>query len=263
MNILLVEPFYSGSHKHFADQLKKYSQHKIDLLTLDGKFWKWRMYGAAITLGEKYNEIHDSSTSKPDMILVTDMLDLPTFLSIIIHKDIPVINYFHENQFAYPWSENSVDKAKKNRDLHYGMMNYHSAYVSDKVLFNSKYNMDSFLLGLRNILKKMPDHSHMPNIDKLKKKCQVMPLGLELKKLTTQDDANSESHQEIKRKINSIDGPLILWNHRWEHDKNPESFFGALRKLKAQNIPFKLAILGETYAKIPEIFFKKVQKDFF
>ena len=31
---------------------------------------------------------------------------------------------------------------------------------------------------------------------------------------------------------------VILWNHRWEYDKNPESFFKLLFKLADQNIDF-------------------------
>ena len=41
--------------------------------------------------------------------------------------------------------------------------------------------------------------------------------------------------------------PIILWNHRWEYDKNPEDFFDCLKKLKKQNIKFKLIILGEEF----------------
>ena len=48
--------------------------------------------------------------------------------------------------------------------------------------------------------------------------------------------------------------PLILWNHRWEYDKNPEEFFRALFALQEQGIEFELAVLGESYKKHPPIF---------
>jgi glycosyltransferase involved in cell wall biosynthesis len=47
--------------------------------------------------------------------------------------------------------------------------------------------------------------------------------------------------------------PLILWNHRWEHDKNPETFFKALFQLKEEGCKFKLALLGEMYKSSPQI----------
>ena len=46
----------------------------------------------------------------------------------------------------------------------------------------------------------------------------------------------------------SLDGvPLIVWNHRWEHDKNPEAFFRALFVLNERGLNFRTAILGQRY----------------
>jgi glycosyltransferase involved in cell wall biosynthesis len=50
-------------------------------------------------------------------------------------------------------------------------------------------------------------------------------------------------------------GPLrILWNHRWEHDKNPEEFFGVLYELADAGCPFDLAVVGEQFRAAPAIF---------
>jgi glycosyltransferase involved in cell wall biosynthesis len=48
--------------------------------------------------------------------------------------------------------------------------------------------------------------------------------------------------------------PLVLWNHRWEYDKNPEEFFEALRTVKSQGLDFDVALLGESYDVIPACF---------
>lgn len=48
--------------------------------------------------------------------------------------------------------------------------------------------------------------------------------------------------------------PLIIWNHRWEYDKNPDEFFKLLFDLKNEGILFEVAILGERYTKYPKIF---------
>ncbi|HIN20035.1 MAG TPA: DUF3524 domain-containing protein, partial [Candidatus Marinimicrobia bacterium] len=42
MNILLIEPYFTGSHKSWAEGYKSHSNHTIDLLTMKGQFWKWR-----------------------------------------------------------------------------------------------------------------------------------------------------------------------------------------------------------------------------
>ena len=50
-------------------------------------------------------------------------------------------------------------------------------------------------------------------------------------------------------------GPLrILWAARWEHDKNPELFFKALEILKADKIPFRLSVIGQSFRDRPDVF---------
>ncbi len=46
MNILLLEPYFGGSHRAWAEGYARHSGHRIDLLTLPASFWKWRMQGA-------------------------------------------------------------------------------------------------------------------------------------------------------------------------------------------------------------------------
>ncbi len=245
MKVLLIEPFYTGSHKQWADQFKKHSTHQITLLTLEGKFWKWRMYGSAITLAKQFNE----TDNKYDLILTTDMLDVSTFISLVRKKleKTPVITYFHENQFAYPWQEESEDK-KKKRDVHYGMINYQSALSSDSNLFNSEYNMKSFFEGIYKVNQSMPDNKHDKIIDELKRKCHVLPLGMELSSLDIKEDIL----------INKV--PIILWNHRLDHDKNPEEFFSCLLRIKKEKIPFKLLILGEQTTKQKKTYSSYIEK---
>lgn len=235
--ILLVEPFYSGSHKSWALQFQKYTKHEVDILSLPGKFWKWRMYGAAYTLAEEFKQLEKSY----DIILATDMIDLPMFVALIKDhlKSTKIYLYFHENQMAYPWKADGEDK-KKHRDLHYGFMNYNSALVADKILFNSKHNRESFYEEMRIILKAMPDQRHK-TIDMLYNKSEILPIGIPL------------SHHDKTVDVPYVgDVPLILWNHRWEFDKNPEDFFKALIQLREEGYDFKLALLGEVYKNAPK-----------
>ena len=52
----------------------------------------------------------------------------------------------------------------------------------------------------------------------------------------------------------------ILWNHRWEHDKNPDEFFNALFKLNELGINFRLHVIGEHYNEIPDVFNQAKEK---
>ena len=116
MTILIIEPFFSGSHKSWAEGYQRYSENDVKLLTLKGRHWKWRMYGGAVSLARDFEKLN----IRPDLILATDMLDLTTFLALTRQEtaEIPTAVYFHENQITYPWSPNDED-VKLKRDIHF------------------------------------------------------------------------------------------------------------------------------------------------
>ena len=240
MKILLVEPYYTGSHKQWAEGLQKFSKNEIRIISMKGQFWKWRMHGGAVTLARQFEELK----WKPDFILASDMLDLSTFLSITreLSYNIPSAIYFHENQLSYPWSPKDRD-IEKNRDSHYGFINYASSLVADKVLFNSKYQMDSYFEALKKLLNNFPDNRETATIKDIKIKSKVLNLGLDLKRYDKYFTENNNA-------------PIILWNHRWEYDKDPETFFQTLEKLKNNGFDFRLAVLGENFSQSPQIFNK-------
>jgi len=245
MKILLIEPFFTGSHQQWAEGYQRHSEHEVQLLTLPGKFWKWRMAAGAVELAKRFLE----SDFKPDLILATDMLDLAPFLSLSRKKSggIPTAIYFHENQITYPWSPTDEDVPLK-RDHHYGFMNYISALVADKVFFNSQYHYDSFLDTLPDFLRKFPDFRGLENVEKIRVKSQVLHLGMDLKRL------NVEEYQQV------APTPILLWNHRWEYDKDPGTFFKTLFKLQEEDIDFRLILLGESFKKSPPIFAEAKEK---
>ncbi|MGI9541618.1 MAG: tRNA-queuosine alpha-mannosyltransferase domain-containing protein, partial [Cyclobacteriaceae bacterium] len=132
MKIVLLEAFFSGSHRQWAEGLQRFSKHEIEILSLPGRHWKWRMHGGAITLAKRFQQLQ----TKPDLIIATDMLDLGQFLSLTRKEtaQIPVAIYFHENQLSYPWSPTDEDVELK-RDRHYGWLNYTSALAADTLFF--------------------------------------------------------------------------------------------------------------------------------
>ena len=247
MKILYVEPFYGGSHKTWIESYIKYSKHTVQTLTLPGWNWKWRMHGGAITLADQLNRLD----SIPDMIICSDMLNVPVFISLIRKQisNVPIVTYFHENQVAYPWSLVDAD-VKLNRDIHYFYINQTTALASDHNLFNSKYNLDSFLSGLeKDYLNKMPDNQNISSLSEIRDKSSIMYIGCELN--------INYSKNQFKR---DNDSPTILWNHRWEFDKNPNLFFKTLSRIKDKGIPFNLVILGQSYRKMPDVFIEAKTK---
>lgn len=247
MNLLLLEPYFTGSHKAWAEGYAGRSKHEVKILSLAGQFWKWRMHGGAVTLARQFLE----RDLQPDVILATDMLDLTTFLSLTRRKtaDIPTALYFHENQLTYPWSPTDRD-VQQNRDRHYGFINYASALTADAVFFNSNYHRNSFLTELRRFLQHFPDHRDPENIDRIAEKSEVLPLGLDLARFDAQKPPDTSRTEP----------PLVLWNHRWEFDKNPEAFFRALYRLADKDIDFRVAVLGECFSQQPQVFEQAQQR---
>ncbi len=249
MNILLLEPFCSGSHQQWVEQLSAYSKHNIQLLSLQGSHWKWRMHGGAVTLAQRFL----ASDFQPDLIVASDMLDLTTFQALTRKRTyhIRTIVYFHENQLTYPWSPTDKD-VQHQRDTHYSFINYATALTADAVCFNSEYHRTSFLEALPGFLKAFPDHKEPGNVEAIAIKSKVLPLGLDLKRF-----------DEFKHQIPATDQPLapiVLWNHRWEYDKNPKAFFQLVFELDHLNIDFRLVVLGESYRNSPPVFKTALEK---
>jgi glycosyltransferase involved in cell wall biosynthesis len=251
MNIWLVEPYYSGSHRAWADGYQAHSRHAVRLLTLPGRFWKWRMQGGAVTLARKAQALDE----RPDLILASDMLNLPTFLTLTSDlANVPVALYFHENQLTYPLQPG------EKRDLHYGFINFVSALRAEALLFNSAYHLETFFDELPRLLKHFPDHNELWAVDALQNKAQVLPLGLDLARLDAHRPHRCGHQGEQVGPRPAADRPLILWNHRWEYDKNPESFFRAIYALAGEGLSFGLVLLGESFRTQPAEFLEARQR---
>ncbi|MEO0403612.1 MAG: DUF3524 domain-containing protein [Bacteroidota bacterium] len=233
MNVMFLEPFFVDSHRSFALGLQKHSKYNVQLITLPGRHWKWRMYGSAISFSKE-------PLDQADLIIASDMVDVACLRGLNPEINAPIITYFHENQLTYPWSPTDLDVAL-NRDRHYAFTNYTSALASEEVWFNSEYNKLSFIQALNPFLKDFPDHQNLDTVEQIERKSKVMHLGLDLPELQT------------SAKKPTFRNPTILWNHRWEYDKNPEEFFNALFKL-SEDFEFDLIVLGKAQKVQPNIF---------
>ncbi len=241
MKIALLEPFYTGSHKAWAEGYQAFSRHQVEIFSLSGHHWKWRMHGGALSLARQFLQ----RGFQPDLILATDMLDLTSFLAATRRKtaSIPTAIYFHENQLTYPRQEGDPDILLQ-RDLNYSFINFASAAVADSVLFNSQFHQEAFLQALPKFLKRFPDERCLDRVKAIEEKSEVLPIGLNLPLLS----------DELNLQKMASGSPILVWNHRWEYDKGPELFFESLFFLQDRGYEFRLIVLGESYAQQPAIF---------
>ncbi len=259
MRILFLESFYGGSHREVADALVANSAHEIDLRTLPARFWKWRMRGAGLHFA---HEIDDASSY--DLVVCTGLMSVADFIAVArghrpSPREIPpVLLYAHETQLAYPAPE------AREADLHFAFTDLTNMLAADHVAFNSHTHREAYLQALPGFLRRLPEYRPMWTRDEVEHRSSVCYPGIRLGESVTeladgpswpgQNPLPSHPEARINKLSDTIGAPLILWNHRWEFDKNPQAFFDALREVKARGGHFRLALLGENFQVVPKPF---------
>jgi glycosyltransferase involved in cell wall biosynthesis len=229
--ILFLEPFYGGSHRAFAEGLRRHSRHRIDLMTLPARFWKWRMRGAALHFIRTVPDLGGY-----DGLLATDLMSLADFKALAPTPCPPAMVYFHENQLTYPLAPG------ERMDVQYGFTDITTGLAARQMVFNSRTHLNAFFDALPRFVGQMPEYRPRWVIDALRGKSTVIHPGC----------AFADGPPDLR----PVDGapPLIVWNHRWEFDKDPDTFFSALDALAARGIDFRLALLGENFQVVPKAF---------
>jgi len=231
---LFLESFYGGSHQDFADGLIAHSHHAIDLLTLPARFWKWRMRGAALHFIKKAPPL-----DRYDGLIATDLMALTDFKALAGPACPPALVYFHENQLTYPLAPG------EQMDYQFGFTDITTALAADLIRFNSHTHCEAFFESLPAFLKMMPEHRPKWVVDAIRSKADVLHPGCRIP---------ADDNTQAKRKTTRP--PLIIWNHRWEFDKNPKQFFDALDAVADQGVDFHLALLGENCQTVPKVFMR-------
>ncbi len=232
MRIAIIEPYYGGSHKAWADGYRGHSVHDVVLFTHEARFWKWRMHGSYVTLAAEFRA-HVTDQGAFDVILASDMLHLPAFLGAIgdAKGHAVVALYMHENQMTYPLSpRDSVDES-------YAMINWGSMTVADAVFFNSRYHHEVWFAGIEALLRRFPDYRHSAALPSVRAKSEILSIGVDLARL--------DGAQPLE-----FGAPLVLWNQRWDFDKGPEEFATAMVDA-AETHDFRIALAGEVIGEIP------------
>ncbi len=233
MRVLLLSAYTAVSHRHWAQGLmERIRDVEWTLLELPPRHFRWRIRGNPLTWCLKE---HETLSSRYDVVLATSTVDLATLVGLYPQLGAARrIVYFHENQFAYPESEDQHPQGEAR------MVNLYSALAADRVVFNSAFNRDSFIDGARDFLKRMPENlPAAAPLERLRERAQVLPVPI---------DPMVEPASTASR------GHLLVWNHRWEYDKNPDDFFSVLFDLAERGVAFELAVMGQRFRRYPAIF---------
>lgn len=247
-SVLVLEPFGGGSHRTLYQGWARHSRHRMEILELPAVHWKWRSRHASFTLADQANRLSENGCEF-DVIFCSDMLNLPEWRGFACSRlaALPAVVYFHENQFTYPLSEGET------RDYHFAYSNYLSVMAAQEAWFNSEYHREAFGTAARAWLGRMPDYSHLEPFCEAMERSRVLPPGIEL---PSDFPSRSEFGELLGDALQSLggsdDAPTIGWVSRWEHDKRPEDFSAAVIELARRGTAFKLILLGQRFARVPE-----------
>jgi glycosyltransferase involved in cell wall biosynthesis len=231
--VLFLNPFHGGSHRAFAEGWAKHSRHELTLQTLPARFWKWRMRGAALHFARKVTD-----PSAYDALVVTDLMSLSDLKALWGEACPPALAYFHENQLSYPLPPGEAI------DYQFGFTDITTCLAARRVLFNSRFQHDAFFERLPGFLGMMPEFQPRWAIEAIRARAGVLHPGVDF----------GPGPGAPAPRGGDAGAPLIIWNHRWEFDKNPAAFFAALDAALARGRDFRLALLGENFQVVPREF---------
>ncbi|PLX67724.1 MAG: DUF3524 domain-containing protein [Denitrovibrio sp.] len=238
MKVLILSAYNAVSHSLLNKGLEKHlSEIDFTVLTLPARYFAWRARGNSLSFAY---EFADELKRGYDHIFATSLTDITALRGLVPEiAQIPLTVYFHENQFEYPESRS------EHTNIEAKIVSIYNALAADKVLFNTEYNMNSFLDGAGVFLRKMPDH---------------VPCGL-IKEMQSKSEVLSVPIEKMKKRSSANSVPVILWNHRWEYDKGPEGFLNVLDELSRRDFDFRLNILGQTFRQVPDSY-KQIKDKF-
>ena len=236
--LLLVEPFFGGSHKQLIDAVvSRLDPEDYLLITFPDKKWHWRARISALAISQQIPKDHAFAT-----LFTSSVLSLAELVGL--RPDLARLRkvvYFHESQLEYP-----VRKAQE-RDFQFGYNQITTCLAADIVLFNSSTLLQTFLSAIPKFLRQQPD---------CRPDCDSIQAGIESKSSVCYFPLLLPSARP-----HPPSPPLhIAWPHRWEHDKDPDTFFRVVFRLLEEGLDFRVSVIGQTYDVVPDIFAEAEQR---
>ena len=233
--VLLLSAYEADSHRHWREQLEQgLEDFDWQVLSLPPRHFAWRVRGNPLYWSISERELLEAGY---DLVLATSMVDIATLRGLVpALASIPTIVYFHENQFAYP------DNRGRHGLLEPQMVSLYGALAADRLVFNSAFNMNTFLDGCAQMLGRFPDRVPVGIPKVLAAKSEVLAVPLRF-------DAVQQPLQA------TVTEPLqIVWNHRWEYDKGPAELLQIAEAIVGLNVSFVLHVVGQQFRQCPEEF---------
>ena len=220
-NVLILEPWSRGSHQSWVEGWRAQSKHRIS--TVDGSDTGWRR--SLVTAPSLFAAEIENRAGNIDALIASTPIDLATVFGLLDRSTPrpPTLLYMHESQIGYPLGP------KGGQAYRAIVADWASIMSADRVAVASHFHADLLLTELPVFIEGLIKGGGA----KLKatlKNIQVLPVGIEESRTSTAFQSG-----DLK----------VLWNHRWAHDKRPDEFVHAMRKLASEGLDFEIFALGD------------------
>ncbi|MAF67594.1 MAG: glycosyl transferase family 1 [Planctomycetes bacterium] len=235
MKVLALEPWYGGSHRKFLEQWRQRTRHELEVVGLPPRRWKWRMRSSAWELARK---VAERALPRPDALFVSGYVDLPALFGELppAWANLPSLLYLHENQLTYP---SNPAHGEPKSETHFGYTNIQSCVRADRVVLNSTFQRLEFATAADDLLRALPRPNPRAELEASLRAAAVIAPGIDLDAIPTGPGAEPGA-------------PLrVLFSHRWEHDKDPVAFLGAVEAAVDGGACLELVLLGERFTQSP------------
>ncbi|PAA79010.1 hypothetical protein BOX15_Mlig033231g2, partial [Macrostomum lignano] len=296
--VLIIEPFYGGSHRQLIDYLtgEILPPGCWHLVAMTAKKWHWRARCSALHVAQQVAEA--AKDKQFSHLFCSSVLSLAELVGLCpCLAATKKLVYFHENQLVYPvrkmrgerdfqYGYNQILTA-----LAADLVLFNSRHNMDTFL----HGIDSFLNAMPDYrtrglgagiaaksqilylpivpLASLADGQLEPKRSRISAQKQDLDTQKQRSIQQQQQPQDLEALQQppsdtelypsfLQSPSNQLDNRLlILWPHRWEHDKNPDSFFTAIFALAdSGETNFALCILGQSFAGPPPPAFEAAKK---
>jgi len=220
-NILVLEPWYRGSHRKWLDGWRLASKHQINIV--EGPDAGWRR--SLLISPDRFAEAIVESSDHVDALVASTPIDLATVMGLLpsgIPRP-PTLLYMHESQIGYP-------PGPKGGRANGGIVNdWRSILAADRVAVATSFHE-------RVLVKKMPPFAEQliegagSKLESKLSNVELLPIGIDTSRLAPV----------------TVTGPItVMWNHRWSYDKGPGEFAHAVSVLAGEGHDFSVYALGE------------------
>lgn len=231
--ILVIEPYMGGSHRQFIEGLVANIPAHYTFLTLPARSWKMKMQLSAVWCLEQWRAFDDQN-KRFDIVLCSTFVDVAVLRALLVQeswwsRETEIYIYFHENQVVYP------NRKTDGSWLQFALINFNSAMAADRVAFNSEYNQSTFITGVRQYIKKFNKIDAEIIVEAILRKSIILHPPVDFEEI--------DGYWQER----AVNVPVIVWNHRWEHDKGILKCLAVLEKLKNEGVEFRLILLGQVH----------------